>query len=208
VTARDAWDELSEPWRACLEEAWASWRAGSAGVGAVIVDGDERIVARGRNRRHDPRAGGVSLAGTRLAHAEMCALVALPPGPHEHYTLYTSFEPCLMCASAILVADIPRVCYAAPDPLFDGLHDWYGALPFAAARRPERVCLGGPIGAFAHVLHLSWLAFWFPDGLALGAHDAAAPRHLALAANLVERLPQGSVVDAIDALWDDLQRLE
>ena len=32
MSARDAWDELSEPWRACIEEAWASWCAGSAGV--------------------------------------------------------------------------------------------------------------------------------------------------------------------------------
>ena len=31
VNARDAWGELSEPWRACIEEAWASWCAGSAG---------------------------------------------------------------------------------------------------------------------------------------------------------------------------------
>lgn len=215
MTARAAWAGLSEPWRASLEEAWESWCDGSAGVGAVIVDGDDRIVARGRNRRQDVRAGGVSLAGTRFAHAEMCALVALPPGPSAAYTLYTTFEPCLLCASAILIANIPRVCYAAPDPLFDGLHDWYGALPFAAARRPERACLGGAIGAFAHVLHLSWLALWFPDGLAIAAHDMATPRHLALAADLVERSPLSAlaaerrpVVDAIDALWDDLIALE
>ena len=214
MTANAAWAELSEPWRACIEEAWASWCRGSAGVGAVIVDGDDRIVARGRNRRHDAAPGGVSLAGTRLAHAEMCALAALPPGSCEHYTLYTSFEPCIMCASAILVAHIPRVRYAATDPLFDGLHDWFGVLPFAADRRPERACLAGPVGAFAHVLHLSWLAFWFPDGLAIRAHDAAAPRHLALAAGLVARssLPalaarQRPVVDAIAALWDDLVTL-
>lgn len=214
VSAEAAWAGLSEPWRVCLEEAWASWRAGSAGVGAVIVDGDDRIVARGRNRRHDERVGGVSLAGTRLAHAEMCALVALPPGPYERYTLYTSFEPCLMCASAILVAHIPRVCYAAPDPFFAGMHDWFGTFEFSAERRPEQLCLGGPIGVFAHVLHLSWLAFWFPEGLSVGAHGSAAPDHLALAADLVERssLPGLAadgrpVVDAIAALWDDLVAL-
>jgi tRNA(adenine34) deaminase len=123
VSAIDAWNALSQPWQACLEEAWESWCDGSAGVGAVIVDGDGHIVSRGRNRRHDPRPRDGALAGTRLAHAEMCALAELPPGTCEHYTLYTTFEPCLMCAGAIMLARIPRVRYAAADPVFDGLHD-------------------------------------------------------------------------------------
>jgi tRNA(Arg) A34 adenosine deaminase TadA len=194
-----------------MEEAWASWCAGSAGVGAVIVDGDERIIARGRNRRHDLRAGDVSLAGTRFAHAEMCALAAMPAGSCDAYTLYTSFEPCLMCASAIMLAHIPRVYYATPDPLFDGMHAWFGGLPYAEQRRPELACLGGPIGAFAHVLHVSWLAFWFPDSMAIGPHQATAPRHLALARDLVERSPLPAIAadglpaaDAIEALWQEL----
>lgn len=214
MSARAAWGELREPWRACMEEAWASWCAGSAGVGAVIVDGDERIIARGRNRRHDPRAGDVSLAGTRLAHAEMCALAATPAGSCDAYTLYTSFEPCLMCASAIMLAHIPRVYYATPDPLFDGMHAWFGGLPYAEQRRPELACLGGPIGAFAHVLHVSWLAFWFPDTIAIGPHQATAPRHLALARDLVERSPLPAIAaegrpaaDAIEALWGELRAL-
>ena len=215
MTAHAAWAELSEPWRASLDEAWESWCDGSAGVGAVIVDGDDRIVARGRNRRHDVRAGGVSLAGTRLAHAEMCALATLPPGPTDAYTLYTTFEPCLMCSSAIMLAHIPRVHYATPDPLFDGMHAWFGGLPYAEQRRPQPVCLGGPIGAFAHVLHVSWLLFWFGDSPSLEPHRSVAPDHLALAAGLVARSPlpalaaeRRPVVDAIDALWDDLIALE
>ena len=214
VNARDAWGELREPWRACMDEAWASWCAGSAGVGAVIVDGDERIIARGRNRRHDPRAGDVSLAGTRFAHAEMCALAAMPAGSCDAYTLYTSFEPCLMCASAIMLAHIPRVYYATPDPLFDGMHAWFGGLPYAEQRRPELACLGGPIGVFAHVLHVSWLAFWFPDSIAIGPHQTTAPRHLALARDLIERSPLSAIAaeglpaaDAIEALWEELRAL-
>jgi tRNA(Arg) A34 adenosine deaminase TadA len=215
VSARRAWNELGEPWRACLEEAWASWCAGSAGVGAVIVDGSERIIARGRNRRLDARDGVVSLAGTRIAHAEMCALAALPSGPCDAYALFTSFEPCLMCASAVMLVQIPMVHYATPDPLFDGMHAWFGGLPFASERRPDVVCLGGPIGAFAHVLHVSWIAWWFPpDSGVLVSHRAAAPDHLALASGLVEASPLPAlaaehrpVADAIDALWDDLGAL-
>ena len=71
--------------------------------------------------------------------------------------------------------------------MFDGLNDWLGGLPFAAERRPESECLGGMIGTFAHVLHVSWLVFWFPDSRGIVPHRSLAPRHLALAADLVER---------------------
>jgi hypothetical protein len=97
--------------------------------------------------------------------------------------------------------------------MFDGMHDWFAELPFAAARRPERQALGGPIGAFAFALHVSWLAFWVP-GHVLDPHRSLVPRHLELAAGLVERSPLvaiaaagGSVVDAIDALWPELESL-
>ena len=214
MRAIEAWNALSEPWQVCLGEAWESWCDGSAGVGAVIVNGDGQIDARGRNRRHDPRVGDHALVGTRLAHAEMCALAALPPGTCEHYTLYSTFEPCLMCAGAIMMARIPHVRYAAADPVFDGLNEWLGGLPFAAERQPESDCLGGMIGTFAHVLHVSWLVFWFPDSRGIVPHRALAPRHLALATDLVERsaLPEiaaarGHVTDAMEALWTDLAAL-
>ncbi len=180
----------------------------------MIVDADGCIVVRERNRRNQARAGTGSLVGTRLAHAEMCAIAALPPGGCDGYTLYTSFEPCLMCASAIMISQIPRVHYACPDPIFDGMHDWFAGLRFAATRLPAREHLGGPVGAFAHVLHTSWLAYWMPGGSAMEPHRELAPRHLALAERLVgdsslptlaaERRP---VVDALTALWPDLEQL-
>lgn len=214
MSAIEAWNALSEPWRACIEEAWESWCEGSAGVGAVIVDGDGHIVARGRNRRHDPRGDEHSLRGTRYAHAEMCALAALPPGPCDDYTLYSTFEPCVMCAGAIMLSGIPRVRYAAADPVFDGLHEWFGSLAFSEGRLPEHEMLGGTIGDFAHVLHVSWLVFWFPESRGIVPHRALAPRHLALATDLLERSPlpaiaseRRSVTDAIEALWDDLEAL-
>jgi hypothetical protein len=144
----------------------------------------------------------------------MCALSALPDGSFDGCTLSTTFEPCLMCASAILLCALPRVRYAASDPVWDGMHDWFSSLPWAAARRPERECLGGPVGAFAHVLHLSWLALWIPESEAVEMHRAVAPGHLELARTLVEssELPRiaadgGSVTDALDALWRDLVAL-
>ena len=133
--AIEAWNALDEPWRAALEEAWESWCAGSAGVGAVVVNRDGVIIARGRNRRHEPRVAEGILAGTPIAHAEMCAIAALPPGSRDGLTLYTTFEPCLMCAGAIMISHIPRVRYAAADPIFDGMHAWFDGL--AVRGRPD-----------------------------------------------------------------------
>ena len=72
----DDWRELDEPWRASLELAWEAYLAGTVPVGAAVAGADGRVVARGRNRIFDPP--GTGLAGTRLAHAEVDAVLALP----------------------------------------------------------------------------------------------------------------------------------
>jgi hypothetical protein len=70
------------------------------------------------------------------------------------------------------------------------------------------------VSAFAHVLHLSWLALWLPDSDAVELHRAVAPGLVAVAESLVEssELPAiaaagGAVTAALDALWPDLVAL-
>jgi tRNA(adenine34) deaminase len=53
-------------------------------------------------------------------HAEIIAIRAAAQGT-GHWrlldcTLYVTLEPCAMCAGAIVLARIPRVVYATPDP--------------------------------------------------------------------------------------------
>jgi hypothetical protein len=50
---RDVWEELSEPWRACAEEAWEAYRRGSLPIGAVVTDALGNVLSRGRNRIHE-----------------------------------------------------------------------------------------------------------------------------------------------------------
>lgn len=211
---REVFAELSEAWQICVQQAWVSWSTGSAGVGAAVLDPEGRIIAVGRNRMLDRRAPENGLAGSPLAHAGMVAVAQLPLGNYSDHELYTTFEPCLMCAATILQLGVGRVRYAAADPVFDGLHDWLAQFDFTAHRIPEHDCLGGPIGAFCHVLHLSWLAFWVREGGILDAHHRLAPRHLELAQQLtedghLERIARegGSVQDALAALWPELQSL-
>ncbi len=78
-----------------------------APFGAVIVDrrsGD--VVCRGGNESH---------TGNRILHGEIVAITncaAIRPAVDwEHLSLYTTAEPCPMCASAIVWSQIPEVIY-------------------------------------------------------------------------------------------------
>jgi tRNA(adenine34) deaminase len=101
-----------ERWmRLALEEARTAEALGEVPVGAVIVREGE-LVARGHNLTHtrqDPSA-----------HAEMVAIrraaEAIGHWRLLGCTLYVTLEPCAMCSGAIVLARIPRLVYAAPDP--------------------------------------------------------------------------------------------
>ncbi|MCU0511227.1 MAG: tRNA adenosine(34) deaminase TadA [Anaerolineae bacterium] len=80
-------------------------------VGAVAVYAGE-VIGSGGNRReadHDP-----------TAHAEMFAIrqaaQALGTWRLDGVTLYCTLEPCSMCAGAMVLARLPRLVYATPDP--------------------------------------------------------------------------------------------
>lgn len=85
-------------------------------VGAVITF-DGRIVAEARNAMRG------SLDPT--AHAEMVAIraaaVALGRSRLDGCTLWVTLEPCAMCASAIAVARIAKLRFAADDPKGGGV---------------------------------------------------------------------------------------
>ncbi|MDQ1511159.1 MAG: tRNA(adenine34) deaminase [Actinomycetota bacterium] len=207
------WSALDESWRAAFDEAWTSFGSGSAGVGAVITDDTGSIVATGRSRVFDQPDGCTPLAGTFMAHAEMNALACLPVDSYDGYTLYSTFEPCVMCAATIRIYRIPRVRYAADDPVWGGMHELFATFEPIARALPARERLGGPYGAFAHVLHLSWLADRAPQAVT-AAHDSVAPQHLELARSLAQhghlrRLADddATVVTAAASVWNELQSL-
>jgi hypothetical protein len=82
-------DSLDAPWREVLLLGWEAYDAGTIPVGAVVVDETGAIVSRGRNRIFDEQHEG-QLAGSRLADAEVNALIGLPAGRHYHdWTLYS-----------------------------------------------------------------------------------------------------------------------
>lgn len=76
---------------------------------AMVVDGAGRIVAEAGNNSRPPD-------GDPTQHAELCAVALasrqLVPAQMAKATLYTSAEPCCMCAGAIYWGAIGRVVYA------------------------------------------------------------------------------------------------
>ena len=94
-----------------IAEARTAEIAGEVPVGAVIVQ-DGVIVGIGCNQ--------VITNSDPTAHAEVMAIRAagrkLGNYRLEGCTLYSTLEPCAMCAGAILHARIARLVYAAADP--------------------------------------------------------------------------------------------
>lgn len=98
--------------RLAVEEARAAEAAGEVPVGAVIVSPAGEVIARGGNR--------VLRSNDPTAHAEVVALRAAGVAWGNYRllgcTLYSTLEPCAMCAGAILHGRIGRLVYATADP--------------------------------------------------------------------------------------------
>jgi tRNA(adenine34) deaminase len=99
----------------CLELARRAALEDEVPVGALFVMNDQ-IIAEGYNRREQDRSV--------LAHAELLVIAEaakkLGAWRLSEGTLYSSLEPCVMCAGAIVQARIPRVVYGADDPKAGG----------------------------------------------------------------------------------------
>jgi len=97
--------------REAIRLAHDAERRGNLPIGAVITL-DGKIVAMGQNSIWSP-----TLALTR--HAEMEALHKVPahlwPRARD-MTLFTTLEPCIMCAGPILLHHLGRLIYGSADP--------------------------------------------------------------------------------------------
>jgi tRNA(adenine34) deaminase len=94
-----------------LEQARLAAEAGEVPVGALVIK-DGEIVGQGHNRN--------LLESDPTAHAEIVALrqAAARLGNHRlgGCVMFSTMEPCAMCAGAMIHARLDRLVYGASDP--------------------------------------------------------------------------------------------
>jgi len=138
--------------RMALELAHEAEAADEVPVGAVIVF-DGNVIGRGRNapiERSDP-----------TAHAEILALreacAAVGNYRLEGAILYTTLEPCVMCAGALVAARIKKVIFGARDLRFGGVRSKF-RLADADVLNHRLVVEEGLLGAECAELMLKFFA--------------------------------------------------
>lgn len=96
-----------------IREAQQAYEIGEVPVGAVIIL-DNQIIGKGHNQAEklkDP-----------TAHAEMLAISAgcesIGDWRLENAIMYSTLEPCSMCAGAAVLARIKKIVFGASDPKF------------------------------------------------------------------------------------------
>lgn len=128
--------EIWTAWQACLEEAWAAYRAGSVPIGAAYVDRDGWVRLRGRNRSGEEAAPRPFVCASRVAHAEVNVLAQVPAASHAEMAtgvLYTTLEPCPMCFGAALMVGVRQIRYGARDR-WAGAANLQAASPYVASK--------------------------------------------------------------------------
>ncbi len=125
---------------ACLELAKQARAEGNWGVGAIVVKDDE-IIARAYEKR--PNSWDVTAHAELLAVRQAC--MHLQSHDLRASTLYTTVEPCWMCAYTIREAGIGTVVIGATNKDVGALSSKYAILSdpaIAAWSAPPRIIMG------------------------------------------------------------------
>ena len=214
--AVEGWDRLEEHWRCAFRQAWAGYVAGTVPVGAVVVDPHGVIAADARNRIFDsaPPPPG-QIAGSWLAHAELNAIAQIDAERsrvEEGWAVYSTLEPCPLCAGAITVAFRGRITlgYACGDPAGGGLRT-LTATDIGRRRQWKVQKLRGPFAVFAELLHATYSFDTRPESLTASFYREPPWRPLidTAGAALAKGRDRGEAVEQVVAtIWAALERDE
>jgi tRNA(adenine34) deaminase len=187
-------------WDKVFELTWEAYSAGTIPVGALVADQSGAVVSRGRNRIFDAPAEP-ELGQSRLAHAELNALLPLPSErTYEGFSLYTALEPCHLCLAAATTTRIGVVRYAALDryggavgklePSQDHIDH-----PLTIEGPLEGV--GGRIGELLLIAHFLWRV---PNGRVVRFYTANHPELVVQARVLPPPGAEATLQDAFAAI--------
>lgn len=97
-----------------VDQAFKAFDKEEVPIGAVLVDAQGVIIARGYNQMEKKES--------QLAHAEMVvlqkALKKIKNWRLLDTTLYVTVQPCMMCLGALYLSRVSRVVYGAISPKF------------------------------------------------------------------------------------------
>ena len=106
-------DQYADYMRLAIQQASEAFEADEVPIGAVVVH-HNKIIGRGYNQ--------VERLKDATAHAEMIALSAafnhIGDWRLEDCYLFSTVEPCTMCAGAAVLSRIKRIIFGASDPKF------------------------------------------------------------------------------------------
>ncbi|MCH1624025.1 nucleoside deaminase [Ferdinandcohnia quinoae] len=130
------WSNIPHIWQECFNTAWISFQEGSRPIGAVIVNTQGEIVARGKSAVFNELSNTV-ISHNELAHAEVNAMLTLDNRIHKKvndYVLYSTMEPCPLCFSALYMSGIKNLKYAAKDK-YGGSTNLVGTTPYLSRKQ-------------------------------------------------------------------------
>jgi tRNA(adenine34) deaminase len=205
-----SWDDLALPWREALRLAWEAYGAGTIPVGAVVTDAEGDLLARGRNRMFDEDAPPGQIFGSRVAHAEINALVGL--GTDRRYfdcTLWTTLEPCAQCIGAAWLSTIGRVVFAATDVYGGASKLIERQIEAADSARNFQMAVEGPLtgppAVFSELLHISFFLERSPTHHVTETFRERRPELTALAERLrLHEHASSPLEDVVPRIWDEL----
>lgn len=118
-------NEIEQFMQLAIQQAQIAFDQQEVPIGAILVDKKTKeVVAKNHNQKETTQKS--------TAHAE---LLVIQEANHklknwrlENYALFTTVEPCLMCAGAIIQSRISELFYGIADPKFGAVESLYQTL--------------------------------------------------------------------------------
>ncbi|MBR4151982.1 MAG: tRNA adenosine(34) deaminase TadA [Selenomonadaceae bacterium] len=121
-----------------LEEALKAYDENEVPIGAVLINGDGVLICGDHNR--------IEQLGDATAHAEILTLRAaskiLNRRRLSDCTLYSTVEPCAMCAGALVLCRIKRLVYGITDSKFGAAESIFNVVNNPALNHQLEVTAG------------------------------------------------------------------
>lgn len=127
-----------ENMRLALAEAFKAYQEDEVPIGAVLIDEDGILICGEHNR--------IEQLNDATAHAEILALRAaskkLTRRRLSGCTLYSTVEPCAMCAGALVLCRVKRLVYGVTDSKFGAAESLFNVVNNPALNHQLEVTAG------------------------------------------------------------------